>query len=415
MRNFPWTFWRRRSQEKNHTGFSGDCSHVQQLLTSAFDGEATGEALIQAQRHVAECSHCAQNWAQWEKTRIHLRSVPVPPVPASLLTRILLACRLMPMQDNDFSAFSDHTAHAKLIQYIDAIEDESTIAPLSSIMPPVAVPPDLRHRILQATYEAPHVRSFSPAAFLRQWMPAAPASRNAVRWGMGLAVPAMAVWVVLAGQAEDPAQFVQNASDKADTKQTPSSKSNALKVPALVASAKPTLKPLVKQAAVAVKALPRIASVSAVAEPADSDENRPLLILRRAVDTESPSSIEIREAKVANIVSRPASTAVTPRRTRPRTRPAANLIENRPSGFVLAASRRPISRLPLHAKPQISHPPVASAPRFARMSESDFDEAFVAVTAARDNRPAEFGLAFDEYRAALLSDTVDTEEETEEL
>jgi|GEM_PF-6289685 len=413
MCNFPWTFWRCRSQEKNHTAFSGDCSQVQQLLTAAFDGEAKGEALIQAQRHVAECSHCAQNWAQWEKTRIHLRSVPVPPVPASLLTRILLACRLMPVQDNDYSAFSDHTAHAKLIQYIDAIEDESISAPLSSIMPPVAVPPDLQRRILQATCEAPHARSLSLIAFWRQWMPVAPASRNTVRWGMGLAVPAMAVWAILAAQTENPAQFVQNASDKATTKQEPTSKSNALKVPDFVASAKPVLKPLVKQAAVAVKALPQIASVSAVAEPVDSDENRPLL--RRAVDTESSLDSERREAKVVPIASRPAATTVTPRRTRQRTRPAANLIESRSSSFVLAASNQSISRLPLHARPQISHPPVASAPRFARMSESDFDEAFVAVTTARDNRPAEFGLAFDEYRAALLSDTVDTEEETEEL
>src|SRR4051794_28992697 len=111
MRNFPRTFWRSKGQENKHTVFSGDCSQVQQLLTTAFDGEATGEALVQAQRHLAECNDCAQSWAQWEKTRVYLRSVPVPDVPASLLTRILLACRLVPMQNSDFSPFSESSAH----------------------------------------------------------------------------------------------------------------------------------------------------------------------------------------------------------------------------------------------------------------------------------------------------------------
>ncbi len=413
MRNFPRTFWRSKGQENKHIVFSGDCSQVQQLLTTAFDGEATGEALVQAQRHLAECSDCAQSWAQWEKTRIYLRSVPVPDVPASLLTRILLACRLVPMQNSDFSPFSDSSAHTKLVQYLDAIEDESTIASLSHIMTPVAVPSDLHRRILQATCEAPTSRSFSLAVLLRQWMPVAPASRNAVRWGMGLAVPAMALWFVMAGQVENSTEFAQNLSQENESQQATSSNDRPVKVPTIIAGAKPVLKPLVKQAAAAVKALPRIAPVAVAPQMADLTENRP--VLRRVADAGSLPDFERREPRTTSMAARPVSPKSPSQRVRPRTRPSTNLIENRSSGFVLASSRRPISRLPLQATPQISHPSVASAPRLARISESDFDEAFIAVTTARDNRPAEFGLVLDEYRAALLSDTVNAEEETEEL
>lgn len=412
MRNFPRTFWRRKSQEKNPAALFDDCMQVQSLITVAFDGEATGEALIQAQRHIAECRHCAELWAQWEYNRVLLRSVPVPAVPASLLTRILLACRLMPLQSADFSAPADQSARAKLVQYMEALEDETTAASLSHIMTPVAVPHDLQRRILQATCNAPHSPRLSLVELLRRWMPTAPVSRHAMRWGMGLAVPAMAAWFILVGQVESPVSSSISSAEN-DARQNISAKNNAVKVPAIVAGAKPILKPLVKQAMGAAKALPHIAAVADVSAPTSSDEDKPSL--RRVVSSESFSGFKRSDAKAVSIAARPVSSPSAPRRVRTYTKPAINLIENRPSGLVLAASRRTISRLPLNATPQISHPPVASAPRLARMSESDFDEAFVAVTTARDNRPVEFGLAIDEYRAALLSDTADTEEETEEL
>ncbi len=71
-----------------------ECARHALVLTAYFDGEAGAEEIRLAQLHLTACRSCALLWHDWTRTRFLLQVLPVPPLPATLLTRILLACRL---------------------------------------------------------------------------------------------------------------------------------------------------------------------------------------------------------------------------------------------------------------------------------------------------------------------------------
>lgn len=410
MRNFPWVVRRNKNGEDTSPVLSRDCVQAQEVITVAFDGEANDEALAQAQHHIAHCSHCAHLWTQWESTRVLLRSVTAPPVPASLLTRILLACRLLPLQGTQQEAISDFSNRERLVQYLKATDDESLSASLNSILPPVPVPHDLHRKILQATAQTTPAPLFSLIAWLRQLVPSAPASRNAMRWGVGLAVPATLCWFVL---SDNPAAVVEQAPDEVLAEYASSSSLS------ITQSEELKLKPLIKKAVEAVKKTPRMATAMAVPKsPALEEPLSSQPVKRRVINMGTAPSNRNNRVRIV-LKSAPASSGVKTRvrnfPTKARPAPAIDMVENHTPSVVLVASQQSISRLPLQTAQKISHPSLAATPRLARLSETDFEEAFIAVTTARDNRPAEFSQAFDEYRAALLTEHSEVPDDMEEL
>lgn len=414
MRNFNRTFWRHKSEEKARTSLTGECAQAQEFLTAAFDGEAGGEALAAAQRHLTQCPSCAQRWEQWESARILLRSLPVPAVPPSLLARVLLACRLLSARSGESSppfSSNDISARRVLTDYIEAIEDEAMRASLTHILTPVPVPTDLQRKILQATTGTSQKRNLSLTSLLCQWLPAWPVSRSATRWGMGLAVPALATWLFFAGQTEYPLQppVTSSFSVESQTKNVTPANERKLNVSAPVPRSNRGLKPLKNAVIDTVKDMPRVAVNSVLPRPVPTEEHD----LRQAPAIRHATPILVSNIPEKKTVSTASNAPL--RRVRQHAVPAVDIIENHSPNLVLAASRRSISRLPLHAEFKISHPETTFAPRLAKLSDSDFDEAFIAVSTARDNRPAEFGRAFDEYRASLLADKTDTEDDWEEL
>lgn len=413
------------------------CIQAQATLTAAFDGEADETALASARGHLKDCAHCVRHWDEWEKTRLLLRSIPAPAAPSSLLTQVLLACRLT--SPEEITKTESEVLRAALADYLDSSSDAfegATLedAPLARFLQTVPTPPELQNQILQRTIAAPKPWwiSLLPAAqvAVNGWREGWSTPRP-LRWSMSLAVPALAAWLIFAGQTEysqvPPA--IETAppvavTPKAPDKTKPAASVSKAAAPKLSANSDwlQPLKGAIKRAANSLPvATPRKEKpenvVVAVAAPA-----RPRVVAAHVTEPVSrPRIVEASLAKppvkkIARAIRRAAGLA------KARVVPAVDIVEHSQGAVVAVAAAPSTNRPSLNRirrtndgiKHQISNPYTPPS-RLAKLTELDFEEAFIAVTSVRDDRPEDVRRALDEFRAAVLSEHEESEDDFDDL
>ncbi|MDQ3815053.1 MAG: zf-HC2 domain-containing protein [Armatimonadota bacterium] len=194
-------------------GVDSECLHLAPLLTALFDGEANSEEARSARAHLKTCNRCTHVWRSWTRTRSLMQSVPAPPVPLGLLTRILLACRLTALaRKTTRSTAMDAWMQMPGVQAHDArilrdtlLDSQPSSLPLgvdgffSTRIAP-APPPHLKDEILRRTVGAQAARqdsvqhgdSIAPPSINSSRLP-----RHLRRLSTAAAVPAMAAWLLL--------------------------------------------------------------------------------------------------------------------------------------------------------------------------------------------------------------------------
>lgn len=397
---------------------NSDCDFTHSALTAAFDGQTDAAQLALVARHRARCADCQLLWSEWEKTRAALRATPAPIAPAVLQQQILTACHSL--SDPSLSALQEDLEtnqsvplRADLIAYLEAPNEEFSVARLQPLATEVVPPSDLAHRILERTGRAENPARWgfwtATRAFLEAGSTPGLHTPRAARWGFGLAVPALAAWLVFAAQTsfvETPAPGVLRAPAT-----SPNLKTNVPKPAAPEAAKKFAVLPNAKKTAPAIASLPT--------ELKPQIAKMPLRNVRVAKNAQavSPQLVEV---------------SLAPSKTSRKKRMVKKLVANRsilppPRAIALVdktvsakpklmrvalQSSAPSARLTTQhpgADPRISTPTAANshAPkRLAdlRFADADFDETLNALARQRDNRPEDLGRALDEYSASLLAE-----------
>jgi hypothetical protein len=397
-----------------------DCDFSFHALTSAFDGQADETQLLRAAQHCESCAHCQALWSDWEKTRALLRGVPAPVVPTSLNQKILSACRSLP--DEEYSAPQSPFVRARtdLDAYFEAANEEFSVARLAPLMPEVAPPSHLSHQILECTVRAKQPLRASLWPVVRDYFlgGSTPGTR-AVRWGAGLAAPALAAWLLFVVQPS----LVKTSFDETSTP------ANS-RVPIAATDLEPAAEPeKTAPKSAASRMPPRIAAESSVPKKA---------ALPRA-NAKSPNS----QVAFAGTVRAPRDISpphlVQASLDQSRRKPALKKPAQKKPAQNRATRTLPLLDGSVNAAPRLarvvhqssvpsphlatSHPDVAHriskpvlekpAPRLAdvRLVAADFDETLSAIARQRDNRPEELGLALDEYSASLLAENAGENDE----
>jgi hypothetical protein len=387
-----------------------DCDFAHDALTAAFDGQADDAQLAFAAQHRARCAHCQSLWSEWQKTRKMLRAVPVPMAPASLPEQILLTCRSL--LDAELPALQNESAPARadLIAYLEAPDEEFSVARLAPFAVEVAPPPLLARQILERTAQAetppraslwPTIRGFFPGGSTR-----AVRAPLAARWGFGLAAPVLAAWLILAAQTS----FVETPEPA------------VVRAPAALPDLKTVApEPPEKFAALpgAKKTAPRVAAV-----PADAKAPTVKTRATKNVETAAPRAVEVSSAppkiarKIRNTQKTVAKIVSLPR---PRAIPLVDKtvsVQPKLARVALAPSARLSTKHPdvnLRNSAPVAVNSHAPAPRLAdlRLVDFDFDESLSAIARQRDNRPEDLGRVLDEYSASLLAENTGENEEDE--
>ncbi len=242
------------------------CDSYASLLTALFDGEASPAEAWAARAHLGQCVRCARMWFLWTRMRATLQSAPPPCVPAGLLARVLLACRLsllhraLSQKSAPRRAASHHAPHdtpgiestlmpSSLAEHaLNAAPDklETALGSWPAAMDAPAAPAHLREAILRRTVGIParpapttSARSApAPSAFAqfertRHDFTARSirASQRIARWAMPVAAPAMLVWMAMstshaphfmASENVDDMSFLSSAAGENEMANSPS-------------------------------------------------------------------------------------------------------------------------------------------------------------------------------------------------
>ncbi|MBV9469801.1 MAG: zf-HC2 domain-containing protein [Abitibacteriaceae bacterium] len=440
----------------------GECERLATLLTAFFDGEATAEESRLARQHVVQCARCAISWESWKRTRYLLQTTPVPPVPVGLLVRILLACRLSALprrvkqpvsgverlQPTSLKAHDVAMLEAQRTASLPTPDDVPS-APLAAAIPLVPVPPNLKAEILKRTVGSQKLELETP--------PLLPATTKAgSRWDFGLtlkfapsrrfnrfmgavAVPAVTAWMIIASQQVPPSQVIALSQVPVDSTVAKST-GEAGVVQARQRLAKlPIAPPQTAPALVTQKA--NVQSVPAPAAPMTT----PVIAMPHtvALDSNSVPESSIKMPKFDQVDAHtvlaayhlPAKPVVATMADAGK--PVAEARTNDP-GLVHIAVRPQIlrrvatPRLTLASTPlpwSRSHQEMAeqntdnglrklrpsiidSAPRDASKDDANAqgdDDTTVDVSNIGDHRPEEVRQVIDGYRAALLTDSSDSD------
>ena len=410
---------------KKQKKVSAQCASCESWMTALFDGQATPSEMATARTHLKECVFCKRVWREWSRTRSLLRAAPTPAPPAALADQVILACRLMPSLDaKATSALERSVEREELARYLNATDLEYSGAPLTAFFEQTAAPDELKQKILQLTVNAqvaPAKRRL-PRLFVSPFLLLAIQSSmesvrawNAPRWGFSLAVPATAVWVLMAGSAGN-----LNPSAEAPIAVQSAPRVNSLAsitqfLPQLGAQKSP------------VKSLPKIASAKSVVTAEE------LASSREAVESPEVSAISVEshdsnnEARGARLISTimPSNSAISKnaglqisekKKTEPVKIVKVPRIKSRPRlGFVqtprnlvrasFSSARTSFRRLSNNVARKVSTIDNVE-PRMATVAleRADFDETLVSVNHMTDDRPEDLGAAVDEYRASLLDE-----------
>jgi hypothetical protein len=201
------------TREYFEQGESADCLAYQALLTAFFDGEATASQAASAQAHLQTCAACARAWQSWQQAQSALQALPAIPVPASLSTSVhLTSAKAQPLSASAARAEQKQAEQARaerlleetLFEAARGYEPQPFTPVLQSFFSDVAVPSDLKQKILIATVAAPPKQS-TVARMLQGLRESATAllAPRPVRWVGALAVPAMAAFLIFASQTPE--------------------------------------------------------------------------------------------------------------------------------------------------------------------------------------------------------------------
>ena len=183
---------------KSSSSLPRDCAGIAPQLTALFDGEADETQAQQARAHLLVCPECSRAWLNWTQYRTTLQSEPVPAPPPTFLWRLLIAYRV--------AAFAHPARHRSALSDFSAHTLRDLEAPL---------PPRLSQHILAQTTRKP-----SAHVMLTPLTGAPPASKARQNvWGAKfrrfplMAVPALALWILVLGRTNLVAIFPALPSD----------------------------------------------------------------------------------------------------------------------------------------------------------------------------------------------------------
>lgn len=367
-----------------------ECARAASALTALFDGQASAVEFVEAQHHLAECQACATLFQTWKRNRFLLRALPIPAVPAVLLTRVLMAVRLLPFSRGGASlpalpkgilaqaeardaALLAHTVMVSGANPFAARRRSDQTSKLPEIAPldaNVPLPPnEMQFEILSRTVFAPEAAALQPEARRHSWN-----LRPAL-------VPALAAFLMLfTGQVRQP-ELSKTAPLATVTTQREAPQKSAAPIPARrEAAAVPVVfdeEAPQPQAAV----LPAVAGV--VAEP--------------AVAPIAPAVAPM-EAFVAATL--PFVTDHKPVIRQPESRPAPAISSvSEPLHTRGALPGTPVTRHSAPAPASPAQPHEAASDDHA----DDADEVISHVARLNDERPDDVRDVVDEFRAALLA------------
>lgn len=371
-----------------------ECAEAARLLTALFDGEANPTE----QRSARAFLNAA------------LQSSAPCASPASMTERIHLACRMAPLENSPGAGFNFERSIAErqleetLFEAAQGCEPQPFIPALKPFFAEVAVPGDLQKKILHATVHAtararqnqilpvmPRFGTWRETA--RGWL-----APPALRWAGGLAVPAMAAFLLIALRTPQEISEPTVPSNVALPNRTTRAPQPSTSTPG---------------ASVASKDTTNIFSLSQIAfgETLGAAQSAP------AVET----AIEMPTARYADWqqMPMPSATASTQRAVEASVK---TVVKNStvPRGVKLRAAlwtREATSPRDVVAKFSSRaslHPVSDGEPRRERRATTpsdspriiaaDFDETLDAVSRAHDDRPEDVGIVVDSYRASLVSD-----------
>jgi hypothetical protein len=412
-------------------GQRDECVRAALALTALFDGEANAADAKLAREHLEACARCATLWQSWSRYRFLLRRLPVPAAPPALLTRILLAVRLMGVARPGVVAplSLPHEAEPRGVEAHDArllsevvwlsganpfaprrgtrksaarIESPRELPPLDPLAP--QPPAGLRDEILRRTIgaQAVEIVETPPVGALK--------ARRAWNFSTVL-MPALAAWLIFLSngwQVFAPVpRAAQSESRTPRVSQSPTKRPAKIAAPRLARALTPRVMPSVVEA----EAMPR--------ESAAPDEA--VLQILPVVEAESegaPRPTATAPAAAPAPVA-PVSVAPAPQPAPKPTVPVAlSVVRHRPA--ITAASvelrpRRAEWNAPQPAMPdtrgvawaKIADDRVAAPPAPEVAAENANDgaaaEALEHVTRLSDDRPDDVRNVVDEFRTSLLA------------
>ncbi len=310
---------------------------------------------------------------------------------------------------------------ADLIAYLEAPNEEFSVARLAAFSNEVALPPLLARQILERTTEREGSRAWlwpSVRGFFQIGSTPDQRSTHAARWGFGLAAPALAAWLLFIAQTS----FVETSPTSAARAPIalPNSKIAAPKSAPTETVKKIAILPDAKKTAPATVDLSTNANPQILKTPARNvrAEQVPPVIAARVVEASfAPSKASRKNRVLKKLIVKRASSS------RSRAIPLVDKTISIKPKLMRVALKPSVAPARLAAQHQDTNPRISTpvtpmthaGTRLAdlRFADADFDETLSAIARQRDNRPEDLGRALDEYSASLLAEHADQNDDEE--